>query len=195
MTECCEAPEDLEGLESIIPQCNGPTTPEILECMMAKSTVEINRAAWMLRQAAPIGNFDRLTMIAEPYAPIINTGMLSKEPYYYFQNGELHDKPTIIDVADNEGYGFVEPVLNGFICPDYVPAEQHVCEESWDTFLGWLLKDNFETVKEAGFYNCPEHGSECLHKADEFLTDFTWYCNARRCLEDGYPAHSAGNRR
>ena len=162
--------------------------------MMGKTAQEINIAAWTIRQAAPIGNFERLTMIAEPYAPIINTGMLQDMPYYHFQRGELHDKPTIIDVADNEGYGFVEPVFNGIACDkELYPDPQKVCEENWDTFLDALLSpEDFEEIKNAGFYNCPEDGSECLHKVDQFLTDFTWYCNARRCLEDGYPSQGAG---
>jgi carboxylesterase type B len=157
--------------------------------MTGKSSEEINAAAWELRQILPFGNFARLSMIAEPYAPIINTGMLEEMPFHHLKKGEMHDKPTIIDVTDNEGYMFVKPAFSGSKCPNETyPDSQHVCQENFDLFFEKLLsEENFQALKEFGYYNCPEDGSECLHKADEFLTDFTWYCNLRRCLEDGYP--------
>ncbi|CBY14372.1 unnamed protein product [Oikopleura dioica] len=183
LVDCCEAPAGVD------PICVGPTTSEIISCMTGKSSQEINSAAWELRQILPFGNFARLSMIAEPYAPIINTGMLEEMPYYHFKKGEMHDKPTIVDVTDNEGYMFVKPAFSGNKCPnDTYPDSQHACQENMDLFFEKILsEEDFQALKEFGFYECPEDGSECLHKADEFLTDFTWYCNLRRCLEDGYP--------
>ena len=186
LVHCCEAPA------GVLPHCLGPTTPEIISCMMGKSAKEINAAAWELKQVLPFGNFDRPTIAAEPYAPIINTGMLKEMPFFHFQKGEMHDKPTIIDVTDNEGYMFVNPIFQGKNCPNATyPDSQHLCQESWDLFFSKLLSpEDFQALKEFGYYDCPEDGSECIHKADEWLTDFTWYCNMKRCMTDGYPTGS-----
>ena len=180
LTNCCEGP----FVPGIQPRCNPsrPIDDDVIDCMKRKSTEEIQEAAWKLVQAAPIDNFKRLTMIAEPYSPIIGTGMLKEMPFFHFQRGEIHNKPIIIDVADNEGWKFVEPVMFGLPCEN----NNSVCDESWDRLKNFLFsEDDAAKIDESGIYNCPADGSECVEKVDEFLTDFTWYCNMQKCVTDG----------
>ena len=156
------------------PQAEGPGA--------VHPTQSVEEAAWKLAQAAPLDNFQRLTMIAEPYSPIIGTGMLKEMPFFHFQRGEVHDKAIIIDVADNEGWKFVEPVMFGLPCDN----NNSVCDESWDRLKNFLFSEEDKAeIDESGVYNCPADGSECLEKVDEFLTDFTWYCNMQKCVTDG----------
>ncbi|CAG5090531.1 Oidioi.mRNA.OKI2018_I69.PAR.g12638.t1.cds [Oikopleura dioica] len=183
LVECCDDPL----APSISPRCRNKIDEDTVACMKNKTAEEINKAAWTLQQFLPIGNFDRLTMIAEPYSPIINTGMLEEMPFYSFSKGEIHDKPLIIDVSNNEGAFFINLMMWGVQCEE--PGIT-VCETNWNWLLDHLLEeDDLKKVKDAGFYNCPDDPKEeCLPQADKFLTDFTWYCNMNRCMTDGFPA-------
>ncbi|CBY18556.1 unnamed protein product [Oikopleura dioica] len=178
LVECCEKPI----LDVAPPKCRNAINEATVACMKNKTAAEINAAAWKLEQFLPIGNFDRLTMIAEPYAPVVNTAMLEEMPFYSFSKGEIHDKPLLVDVSENEGAFFINLMMWGVQCEEDVT----VCETNWNWMLEHLLsEEDLKTVTEADFYNCPEYpAEECLPQADKFLTDFTWYCNMNKCMKD-----------
>jgi carboxylesterase type B len=181
LVECCEKPI----IDVAPPTCRNAINEATIACMKNRTAAAINSAAWKLEQFLPIGNFERLTMIAEPYAPVINTAMLEEMPFYSFSKAEIHDKPLLIDVSENEGAFFINLMMWGVQCEEDVT----VCETNWNRMLEYLLsEEDMKTVIEANFYNCPEDpAEECLPQADKFLTDFTWYCNMNKCMKDGFP--------
>ena len=148
--------------------CNGGV---VKECVMGKSSQEINLEAWKIRQFLSVDP-QRITMIAEPFHPTWNTALLEKMPYYHIADGELIDKPFFVDTADNEGWGFIPKAFQGI-----GGNGNQVQEDRWERLLQFLFEDDFETVIQ--FYKCPCPSCECWPVADEFLTDFTWYCNLR----------------
>ena len=159
---CCNLPSAAWGA------CNGGVNKE---CVLGKSSLDVQREAWRLRQLLSIDP-QKLTMIAEPFHPTWNTALLANMPYYHIANGEMHDKPLFVDTADNEGWGFIPLVFWG-IGGDGIQVQ----EERFERLLQFLFGDDFDTVLE--HYKCPCPTCECHAVADEFLTDYTWYCNLR----------------
>ena len=160
--ECCNLPSIGWGT------CNGGVNRD---CIINKTAQEIMEQAWAIRQYLTIDP-QRLTMLAEPFHPTWNTAVLERMPYFHFIDGEIHDKPFYIDTADNEGWGFIPMVFWG-IGGNGTQVQDH----RWQQLLEFLFQDDFGRVME--HYACPCPECECHPVADEFLTDFTWYCNMR----------------
>lgn len=53
------------------------------------------------------GHWYKLTTIAEQFCPTYGSATLDQEPFYAFSTGKYHDKPMIVETANNEGWNFV----------------------------------------------------------------------------------------
>ena len=100
--ECCQTKislPDLENPDLSFPSCR--TIPaDFVECLQGKTTSEIQREAWKIRQVIP--EWKKLTTLIEPFCPTYNSATLENEPFFLYKEGKIHDKPFIMDVA-NEG--------------------------------------------------------------------------------------------
>ena len=68
-----------------------------------KSTVELQRAGWQIVKLLP--DFSKITQLIEPYAPTIGSDLVPESMFDAFSAGKMVDRPIILEVSDNEGYG------------------------------------------------------------------------------------------
>ena len=74
-----------------------------MEPIKEKSTVELQRAGWKIVKLLP--DFSKITQLIEPYAPTIGSELVPESMFHAFSAGKMVDRPIILEVSDNEGYG------------------------------------------------------------------------------------------
>ena len=77
-----------------------PLPDDFVDCILNKTTQEIQAEAWKIRQLIP--DFQKITTLIEPFCPTYNSATLEKEPFFLYEEGKVHDKPYIMEIA-NEG--------------------------------------------------------------------------------------------
>ena len=75
----------------------------ILKTIKEKSTVELQRAGWKIVKLLP--DFSKITQLIEPYAPTIGSDLVPESMFDAFSAGKMVDRPIILEISDNEGYG------------------------------------------------------------------------------------------
>ena len=89
----------------------------------------------------------------------------------------------IVETANNEGWNFVL-VLKPLDRGDF-----DVSPTRWVKLMNTLFESDADKILEV--YACPCYDEtditcECRVTADTFLTDYTWYCNIRYAITEGY---------
>ena len=116
--------------------------------------------------------------------------------------GNIHDKPYIMEASNNEGNGFIEMVFIGIDDNNVIVSEQRWVQLIEFLFQGifyfqnifcdkWINSEDSGSV--LAHYDCPcsnamDPACDCFDTADAFLTDYTWYCNQRYALTEGFSA-------
>ena len=129
-------------------------------------------------------HWTKLTSLVEPYCPTYGSWALDEEPFYGFASGAYHDKPMIVETANNEGWNFV--LVLKLLDPR---GDLDVSPVRWEKLMNtlWGADDADKMLK---VYACPcmdetDIKCDCRQTADLFLTDYTWYCNARYAFTKG----------
>lgn len=87
-----------------------------------------------MRQLIP--DFKKITTLIEPFAPTWNSAELAYQPFFHYASGgDVVDKPIMLEVSDNEGWGFIDTVFQNVEGNNVT-----VSDERWRQLIDFLFE-------------------------------------------------------